>query len=193
MRLRSIVTAAALCVAAPALAQTGSGDFRNALGTNFIAIPFGVFSVDYEHAVGSSGMSVGFGALTGTDDGQRISWGHAKVKYYPAENSLRGLALGLTAGMVSERDRFTDCIGIGQPGGVCTDAVRTESAPTIGVVVDYNWLLGRRNRFLFGIGVGARRVLKDVEDCSNGCPPGTVISPLEQVYPDGRFTLGFAF
>jgi hypothetical protein len=183
MRLRSIVIAAALCCATPALAQTGSGDFRNALGTNFVAIPFGVFSVDYERAVGNMGMSVGFGALTVADDGDRTSWGQAKLKYYPAENSLRGLALGITAGMISVRDStwYHD-------GGLQQSVVesRTESSPTLGVVVDYNWLLGRRNRFLFGIGVGARRVLKDVDNDGNS-------SPLEQVYPDGRFTLGFAF
>jgi hypothetical protein len=185
MRLRSFVTAAALCVAAPALAQSGGGDFRQALGTNFIAIPFGVFSVDYEHAVGDRGVSVGFGALNFADDGERISWGHAKVKYYPAESSLRGFALGLTAGVMSARAR--DVVYCDEPfGGGCVNETRTESSPTLGVVVDYNWLLGKRQRFLFGIGVGARRVLKDVDQDRDD-------SPLQQVYPDGRFTLGFAF
>ena len=183
MRLRSFVTAAALCCATPALAQTDGGDFRQALGTNFIAIPFGVFSVDYEHAVGDKGVSVGFGALTFADDGERLSWGQAKLKYYPAENSLRGFALGITAGMMSARARDVFCTG-GDPFGGCVEETRTESSPTIGVVVDHNWLLGKRKRFLFGLGVGARRVLKDVEESN---------SPLEQVYPDGRFTVGFAF
>jgi hypothetical protein len=184
MRLRSFFAAASLCCAAPALAQSGSGDFRQALGTNFIAIPFGVFSVDYEHAVGNAGLSVGFGALTWADDGERLSWGQAKVKYYPAENSLRGFALGITAGMMSARMRDVYCT---DPfGGGCVDETRTESSPTLGVVVDHNWLLGKRKRFLFGIGVGARRVLKDVDERNDD-------SPLQQVYPDGRFTLGFAF
>jgi hypothetical protein len=180
MRLRSFFAAASLCCAAPALAQTGSRDFRQALGTNFIAIPFGVFSVDYERAVGDMGL----GGLTYADNGERISWGQAKVKYYPAESSLRGFALGLTAGMMSARTRDLFCP---EPfGGNCVDETRTESSPTLGVVIDYNWLLGKRQRLLLGIGAGARRVLKDVDENAND-------SPLEQVYPDGRFTVGFAF
>ena len=60
---------------------------------------------------------------------------------------------------------------------------RTESAPTLGVVLDHNWLLGRRRRFLVGTGIGARRVLTDVRSGS----------PLLRVDPDGRLVLGYAF
>jgi hypothetical protein len=49
--------------------------------------------------------------------------------------------------------------------------------------VSYDWLLGRQEKFRVGIGAGAKRVLRDVNDGS----------PLEQVYPDGRFVIGVAF
>ena len=61
--------------------------------------------------------------------------------------------------------------------------MRSEGAPTLGVLLDYNWLIGARRRFLVGTGIGARRVLKDVASDS----------PLSQVYPDGRLQIGLAF
>ena len=38
-------------------------------------------------------------------------------------------------------------------------AARSLDAPTLGVLVDYNWMLGVNRRFLVGTGVGAKRVL----------------------------------
>ena len=181
---RSFVLAAALCCATPALAQTGARDFRNALGTNFVAIPFGVFTLDYERAIGGMGVSVGTDGLLFVDGEHRLGWAQAKVKYYPAELTLRGFSLGLTAGVITARNRVFFSCAPAQPFPDCSDVTRTESSPTLGVVLDHNWLLGRRERFLVGAGVGARRVLKNVDDGP---------SPLGQVYPDGRLSVGFVF
>lgn len=221
MRLRSFVPAAVVCGIAilastqPASAQGVGSAPRQTLGTNLLAIPFGVVSLDYEHVVGGAGFTVGVGGLHSFtyDDEQdgpfwwngRLSWAQAKVKYYPSEQSLRGLALGLTAGAVRETEFQYEYVPYdpSRPPPPSTQPPRrlkrTESAATLGVVVDYNFLLGRGERFLIGIGVGAKRVLKDVDegyDCCVIYDPRQVPrypSPLQQVYPDGRFTVGFAF
>ena len=39
------------------------------------------------------------------------------------------------------------------------DTRESLTAPTLGIILDYNWLLGRSEHFLIGTGVGAKRVL----------------------------------
>jgi len=206
MRRTSFITALTLvCAAASASAQLPAPTFRQTLGTNLLAIPFGVFSVDHEHAVGTGGFAVGLGALhtavgDGNDDDDfRVTWAQAKLKYYPGETTLRGVAVGITAGVVQDRDNeyvYALYDPMNPTSTPPTRVRRKDTAATIGVVVDYNWLLGREERFLFGIGVGAKRVLKDVGNDNVIFPGGGYSgdrSPLQQVYPDGRFTVGFAF
>jgi hypothetical protein len=60
---------------------------------------------------------------------------------------------------------------------------RRDSGLTLGILGSYNWLVGRQQRLVFGTGFGLKRVLKDVKGDS----------PLQQVYPDGRLLIGFAF
>jgi hypothetical protein len=218
MTLRSFVTAAVLCgIATTASTQRASAQSvgsapRQTLATNLLAIPLGLVSLDYEHVVGGAGVTVGVGGLHSFtyDDEQdgpfwwngRLSWAQAKVKYYPSEQSLRGLALGLTAGAVRESEFFYEYVPY-DPSNPPTQpprrSRRSDTAPTLGVVVDYNFLLGRGERFLIGVGIGAKRVLEDVNDDYDCCvvydprQQPRYPSPLQQVYPDGRFTVGFAF
>ena len=205
MTLRSfaaiaLLSGAAVTASTSASAQALRQPPRQTLGTNLLAIPFGVFSFDYEHAVGTGGFTVGLGGLhtaTGDEDDQ-ITWAQAKLKYYPGETTLKGLAVGITAGALQHRDEYCcDYDPQQQPFTQSAPVKRKGSTATIGVVVDYNWLLGRDRRFLFGIGVGAKRSLKNVDERDQiFLPDGSYRvsgSPLEQVYPDGRFTVGFAF
>lgn len=170
-------------VARPTVTQTAT--------LNLLALPFGAASAEYERAVGTGGFAVGVGGLTtfgdvdddddAFDDGDdRFSSLQAKLKYYPSENGLRGLAVGVTAGVARATDVRTNTFfsSTGQPSTVRER--RTRTAPTLGVVLDYNYLVGRRRRFVVGLGIGARRVLD----------PG---GPLGEVIPDGRFQVGFGF
>jgi hypothetical protein len=161
------------------------GPWRQAIAVNALAIPFGLFSGEYEIALPSPGFSVGIGGSWLTTGDDRNSWVEAKAHYYPGERPFRGFAVGLTAGVHSARNQGNEsCVNIFEP---CNDAVRpfrTETAPTLGVIVNYDWLIGRQERFRIGLGLGAKRILRDVGP-NNGV--------LEQVYPDGRFVLGVAF
>ena len=169
-------------------ADAGEQPYQMTLSVNPIALPFGLFSAEFERAM-ASGFT--FGAGGSYFDGEvldddefeggdgRDAWVQAKLKYYPGETALKGFAVGLTLGYQSAEDVVESYA----PSGVVTSATVSEGAATVGVVLDYNWLIGRRRRFLVGTGIGARRVLKDVN----------YESPLAQVYPDGRLQIGFAF
>ena len=144
-------------------------------------IPLGILTLDVERAVGYSGVSVGVGG-TWLTNGRDTRWADARVMYYPSEQALRGFAIGLTGGVVSEEGAPDD--GLCELPGACPSAdTRTQSAPTLGARVDYNWHVGRRRRMLLGIGGGAKRVLRDVAGSSL----------LEQVYGDGRLAIGLMF
>ena len=162
-------------VASAARAQTSAPrpTVRQTLAVNPLALPFGGISAEYERAIGPSGFALGVGGTANfagrfdlsQSDGEFASI-QGKLKYYPAENGLRGFSVGGTAGLAHGRG-----YGIAPPTDVYYCAPGTScfvptvitrprvTAPTLGAVIDYNWLIGRRRRFLVGIGLGARRVL----------------------------------
>ena len=163
----------------PARAAASRRPPRLAVATNPLAIPFGVFTLDVEAATRVPGLTFGVGGTLIAND-RDLGWADARVMYFPGEVPLRGFALGLTGGLVHEKGDPTTTTCIGDEG--CA-AERTETAPTLGVRVDYDWLVGARKRMLVGLGVGAKRTLRDRT-------PG---SPLDEVYGDGRFVVGLVF
>ena len=177
-----LATACAAVAATTAAAQTDRPaplvEPRQSIAVNPLAIPFGVFSAEYEAALSSPGFTVGLGGTYWTNDGDRDSWAEAKALYYPNERAFQGFSIGLTAGVHAARRFTTDCGFLG-----CNGGRRTQTAPTLGVLASYDWLLGRQERFRVGVAAGAKRILKDVD--SNDA--------LEQVFPDGRFVVGFVF
>ena len=168
---------------APALRAAPS----QSIGINALALPFGLFSAEYEVALPTPGFAFGVGGSWLTtdldDDGggaDRDSWIEAKGLYYPGETPFRGFSIGLSVGVHSARNDNGDVCSF---NGCVQAPTRTQTAPTAGVLVSYDWLLGRAQRFRVGTGVGAKRILRDVRRND----------PLEQVYPDGRFIIGVAF
>lgn len=161
-----------------------AGPYRFTLGGSPFLPIAGVVSGEWERAVGARGVSVGVGGLADfSGSEERFSSLQAKVKYYPNEVTLKGFAIGVTVGVLSAYDResgflcdFPGCVPIAERD-------RRDTKPTFGVVLDYNWLVGRQRRLLVGAGIGVRRVLGDVGGDS----------PLNEVWPDGRLVLGWAF
>ena len=178
--LAAAVTLAAASLGAQAApAPIDPGPWRQAVAVNALALPFGLFSAEYEAALASPGFTLGIGGSWLTTGDDRDSWISAKALYYPGERPFRGFSVGLTAGVHSARNDNNFVCTFG-----CSNVQRrTATAPTAGVIVSYDWLLGRQEKFRVGLGAGAKRVLRDVNDGS----------PLEQVYPDGRFVIGVAF
>ena len=180
--VRSLAFAAALVGAAatPAAAQiaplTPGQPYHQTIAINAVGLPFGLFSGDVERAV-SPAMTISLGGTAvNWGDGEWAHWVDLKGLYYPGEEALKGFAVGMTLGYHAEQDNG--------PLFGSYDEKRKDSGATLGVVLDYNWLLGKRQRFLVGLGVGAKRVLKNVDEDN---------SPLTQVLPSGRFSIGLAF
>ena len=141
------------------------------IGFNPLGVPANVFTLEMENAV-SSGISVGgVGSYIDVDQ-KRYTTAEFKVRYYPTEVVLRGFAVGISAGVT----RYSKMI----------DTVRQSlSAPTAGILVDYNWLLGRNERFLVGTGLGAKRVLASASERERAHVDYATITT--------RLILGFAF
>jgi len=149
---------------------------------NLLGIPFGVVSAEYEQML-TRELSLGAGA--GIDNNAH-SWGEAKVRFYPGARGPDGFSVGVTAGADRLRG-FTgnDCIVI------CADGSGPKAtAFTLGVVLDYGWLIGRTQRFYVGTGVGAKRVygLEDREDAESG-----FITDYPKVLPVVRLQIGYTF
>ena len=81
----------------------------------------------------------------------------------------------MAAGLSRLSDLFS---GSGATGGE-----NSATRPTIAVIADYNWLLGKSKRVLVGAGVGAKRIFGSESNFSN----------INFAYPTGRFQIGMIF
>jgi hypothetical protein len=158
------VTAAPLAAQAPRANNT-------ALSINPLGLPFEWFSAELERKTGrmvTVGASFSYFGLI--DDVSYLSF-DGKVRLYPNEEALRGFSIGISLGLVRVAEDYS------------SEPDRSEAAPSVGVVADYNWLLGRTKRFLVGTGVGAKRILGDGDDFNDA----------SFTYPTLRFQVGAIF
>ncbi|MEO9037342.1 MAG: hypothetical protein ABI442_17720 [Gemmatimonadaceae bacterium] len=142
-----VVTTAAFSVVAGA--QAGRIPTRTVIGINPLGLPADIGTIEIESAV-AQGITLGAtGSYIDVSD-TRFTTLEFKLRYYPGDVVLRGLSVGATAGST----RFSNIVN---------DNRETLVAPTLGLIVDYNWLLGRSEHFLIGTGVGTKRVLASDE------------------------------
>ncbi|MGI9091295.1 MAG: DUF3575 domain-containing protein [Gemmatimonadaceae bacterium] len=152
---------------------------RNMVLVNPLAAIFNVFSGEYERAVspsttlGAAGTYYGF-----TDDNYDYSTVEIKLRYYPQEQALSGFSIGASAGATRVSTDLL-CSGSGS-GYSCKNDPGTQ--PTLGIELDYNWLLGPSRRFAVGTGIGAKRLLGTSADYSG-----------LKALPTGRLSVGLAF
>ena len=182
------IAAAALFLGTAAQAQDRGAPiypvpYRALIGINPLGIPFDIGALEIE-GVMLPGVSiagaVSYSALN-DDDGNgegdpRFFSGDVKVRYYPAEVALKGFAVGLALGFTRYSENRDAGAGLER---------QTLTAPTISVLADYNFLLGARQRFVVGTGLGAKRLLASEEDRDRTGAP--------RAYPFVRFILGLAF
>lgn len=181
MRLRSLIAAVVMVgvVSAPLSAQTADHASRvripytSYFALNPLIIPFDLGSAEVETGV-AQGVTVGGGVSYLDFDEDRFTSADLKVRYYPGEVVLRGFSVGFTAGYL----RYS--VEQGDPTGRAV-----LDGPTIGIVTDYNWLLGGNKRFLVGTGLGAKRVLSSKEERDK--------VQLNRAYVTARFVVGLAF
>jgi hypothetical protein len=162
----------------PAHAQVTPSQY---IAINPIGIVFELFSGEFERRLNptaSFGISSTYWGpnFRGDDGSADISYWSidGKLRYYPAGRALEGLALGGLLGFTTLSGTLTDDSGRATDRG---------NAVSIGVVLDYNWLLGQQNRFLIGTGIGAKRLFAlNVDE-----------SDVTVAYPTFRLSVGYAF
>lgn len=191
MRLRSLnslvaalVVLSSLIAAREARAQAPSGSLipiptRTYVGINPIGLPFDIATIEVESAV-APGMTIG-GAGSYIDVGDpKFTTAEFKVRYYPGDVVLRGISVGATAGFT----HFSNKVDESTPNGFVS-ARETLDAPTLGIIVDYNWLYGREQHFLIGTGIGAKRVLASASERDR--------VDIDRAIFTARLIVGFAF
>jgi hypothetical protein len=158
MRLRSQLLALVALVSVAAVRTVNAQSLipiptRTYIGFNPVGLPFDIATVELETAV-APGFTVG-GAGSYIDVGDpKFTTAEFKVRYYPGEVVLRDFSVGATLGFT----HFSNKVDVTTPNGG-GQTRETLDAPTLGIIVDHNWLYGREQHFLIGTGVGAKRVL----------------------------------
>ena len=175
MRLRLLSLLGIALSAANAQAQEQSDPvripipYRTYVAINPLGIPFDIASVEVESGI-APGVTLGGQASYTSLDRDRYTTFDAKVHYYPGEVVLHGFSVGASVG----HTRFTT-----------SDTSGALSYPTIGLLGDYNFMLGAAGRFVVGTGVGAKRVLAGADERD---PFG-----VDRATFTARFVLGLAF
>ena len=185
MNIRSLtLVVAALLIAHEARAQRGTlVPIANTsyIGINPLGIPFDIFTAEGETGV-AQGITLGALGSHIDVDNDRYSSLDFKFRYYPGEVVLRGFSLGATVGVLGYSKRSE----VFFPNGAGSSTERESlNAATLGIIADYNWLLGSQHRFLVGTGLGAKRVLASSDERSR--------VGLDRAYMTARFTVGIAF
>jgi hypothetical protein len=157
--------------------QPPATELQHVVAVNPIGIVFGVFGGNYERQF-SDDSTVGLGATLWSHGD---SWGDASARgtylsvaatslLYPAGSVLEGFAIGGVGGFTtySASARF----------GSESDSERF-AALGLGVELSYNFLMGDNNRYYFGIGTGAKRLVPFGESF------GATLA-----YPTGRLSVG---
>ena len=180
-RLREFLAALVIVCAAHRAAAQGGGTlvpipYRTYIGINPLGIPFDVGSAEVESAIAPGITLGGLASYTDVDDDRWLSF-DAKVRYYPGEVVLRGFSLGLSVGSL----RYSTL----RPSSFGDQVRQVLTAPTVGVITDYNWMLGTERRFIVGTGLGAKRILASRDDRSR--------VDISRAYVTARFVVGLAF
>lgn len=186
-----MVMAALALVASTASAASAQGPaspapqlgYANMVALDPLGIPLAIASIEY---AGDAGGGIALGGnfsytAPGSSHDARFTTAEAQGRFYPNERAFDGFSIGLTAGVTN----YSNGVSTPNPAGGTTWDRQSVSLAALGVIVDYDWILGRSQRFLVGGGIGAKRLfgntgrLKDLGG--------------EVAYPTGRFVIGLLF
>ena len=175
---------AALITATTLLAATAGGQAATAPKTAVISIQplsavFGVYSAEFEKALAPTlTFGVGGSYWSHSDDVSKTKYTSAdlKLRYYPEAQPFRGFSFGGQAGYTSVSDEVDYGSGAGSDK-------TSASGPTIGVALDYSWLLGPTRSFYVGLGLGAKKIFASNKDVGNAT----------LAYPTAHISIGYAF
>lgn len=181
MNRRLFLLAFASTLALPAAAQAQEArpsldHYRGIVAANPLGIPLDIVSLELEGAV-APGVTAGFAANYVAPGDPRFTSADAKLRYYPGEIALKGFSVGLALGVV----RYSDKVFTGT-----AETRESLTAPALSILTDYNWMIGAKQRFVVGAGLGAKRLLASKEDRDR-------VGDVPKAYPFARFVIGLAF
>lgn len=141
------------------------------------AVLLTVYSAEYERqtgaavtlGVGSTYWNVGEGAEDVTYKSADL-----KLRYYPNGTALMGFSFGGSVG-------FTSVSATSSIDG--TDELA--NGPSLGVLIEYQWLMGAKRNFALALGIGAKALMVKEENISSG--------DFTARYPTTRVSVGYAF
>ncbi len=170
--IRFLAVAASLAVIDVSVVSAQSApakEYGSLLSINPLGLPFKYVSAESESRVTKMVTLGGTVSWLSVSDGSYLSL-DAKLRIYPNEEAPKGFSIGVGAGAT----RIT---------GNDIDGETSATRPTVSVVADYHWLLGKNKRFLVGAGVGAKRIFGD----------DVGFSGINFAYPTARFQVGGLF
>ena len=140
------------------------------------AVILTMYSAEYERKTGGA-VSVGVGGTywdVGEDDNLTYASGDVKLRYYPQGTALQGFSFGGSVGFssISATNTFDG-------------TEESASGASIGILIEYQWLMGAKRNFALALGIGAKAVMVDEDEISS--------DDFIARYPTARISVGFAF
>jgi Protein of unknown function (DUF3575) len=177
MQNRFLILAAAVMPFAAASGQSVAAP-RNVLSIQPINAVFTAYAAEYERQMGgASTFGLGgtyFDVGDANVDKLTIKSADVKLRYYPNGTALMGFSFGASAGYSS----FTGT-------DVFTSEETTVNGPSLGFLLEYQWLMGVQKNISVALGAGAKAVfVKDADFSSD---------TFAARYPTGRLSIGYAF
>lgn len=162
---------AALAAVAPTAHAQAPRANRTLVSINPLGLPFEIYTGEVEQKI-SNIVTIGgaFSHIGAFSDASYTTF-EGKLRVYPNEEAFKGLSIGLSAGIARVSEDATD------------GAKRSDSAPSLGVIADYNWILGKSRRVIVGTGLGAKRIFVNGDNYDN----------INTAYPTLRFQIGMLF
>lgn len=162
----------------PFTAATAQSDAapHNVISFQPLSAMLTVYSAEYERQTASA-VTVGVGGTywslgDGSDD-LTYQAADLKLRYYPQGVALRGFSFGGTVG-------FTSVSGTSTSG-----ADESASGASLGVLLEYQWLMGASRNFALALGAGAKALMIKEETFTSG--------DFTARYPTARISVGYAF
>lgn len=186
--MKAPLAMAALALTVCAAAAQGQGTATNVptignmIAIDPLGIPLAIASIEYAGYVGGGaalGINASYVAPGGSHDA-RFTTVEGQARYYPNERVFDGFSIGLTAGMTN----YSKGVLVTTPGGQSWDR-QSVSLASLGVIADYDWVLGTSQRFVVGSGIGAKRLIGDTGRLKQ---LGGIVA-----YPTARLVIGLLF
>ena len=165
----------ALLIAAVSRPAEGQARAPRTLFTiNPLGLPFKLVSAELEQKVNTFATIGASASYVGIDNASYTSL-EGKLRLYPNEEAFKGFSIGLAAGISRLGQDNSD-----GNGGTVHDS---KTVPSIAVLADYNWMLGKTQRVLVGTGIGAKRLFGSDRNFGD----------INFAYPTVRFQVGVVF